>query len=163
MGDRFYNERYPDRLDASREELRRFHDAVLTRAQEILDYCGGFDLRAPPAEVRALNVLYSLIVVSGLLQLPSRRGRPPGTLRRRASTAAPVLGFSDRATFDRTPGSECKNAWAAVIHRSTTHTSSAVFRLHDRASMQRPGVADVTLDGSYCAALGKALIGTARK
>jgi len=63
------DERYSSRLAAGHEELQRFHDAVFPTAPRILDYCRAFDLRNAPAEVRALlNVLYSLISVSAILE-----------------------------------------------------------------------------------------------
>jgi hypothetical protein len=60
-----YTERYRKRLNSSMEELEAFYTTVFPRAQEIITYCDGFDIKEPPEEVKALlNVIYSLLVAS---------------------------------------------------------------------------------------------------
>ena len=58
-------ERYAKRLSSTMDEIQAFYDALMPRAEEVIQYLEKFPLDDLPADaMRLLKLLYSLILMS---------------------------------------------------------------------------------------------------
>ncbi len=72
-------ERYAKRLSSTMDEIQKFYDAIMPRAEEAIQYLEQFPLDALPDDaLRLLKLLYSLILISFPVEI-WRQPRIPDT------------------------------------------------------------------------------------